>query len=441
MKYSYQDFCNKITLKDKEQTKKQIWENAEKAESPQNRRKKAGCKLIAANIAVAACVLGLIALLTIEKQVPLVQIDPNITMQATENMEQTPENTAIATPMLPAADEWVYYPSRSWEGLYRAKLDGAQMEKVDVVTGTGRDDLKDNYGVWQVEIQDDWVYYSLVIYNNNPEIEVPQANYIFRMKTNGTELTKLHEKYSSRIGIPFCVEEDWIYWMERDGVYKMHLDGSEKTTVHEMSVTWKRALAVHDGQVYYAGTVPKAEYPNRTRAIFQSDLAGASNAVFLDTDNKGVEQIAFDAYANEDWLYFHTWDVIAMTGDRSRAEAILQRIHTGTGERRELLKMEYEQASHFAGGWIVADGWIYYLDNNATVEGPVGSICRIRTDGTDKTKLSDDFGSNLYLYKGVLFYSVYDATLRRDILYRMNADGSERRQVGAMEYIYPQPME
>lgn len=82
---------------------------------------------------------------------------------------------------------------------------------------------------------------------------------------------------------------------------------------------------------------------------------------------------------------------------------------------------------------VVRDGWIYYVDNGYTFDGKkynydnsrVG-IYKIKTDGSEKTKLTDDFSGLSGYYKDKANYGCAGAlTLWRDKLYYLNFENGE----------------
>jgi hypothetical protein len=73
----------------------------------------------------------------------------------------------------------------------------------------------------------------------------------------------------------------------------------------------------------------------------------------------------------------------------------------------------------------VKGNWIYYV-NLKRDDFNSGEICKIRTDGTERTKLSDEGGVYLTLYKNNLYYK--DTGLNSN-LHRIKLDGSSKETI------------
>lgn len=78
-------------------------------------------------------------------------------------------------------------------------------------------------------------------------------------------------------------------------------------------------------------------------------------------------------------------------------------------------------------GLVVEDGWIYYINKS---DG--GKLYKVKTDGIDKTKLTDDKIKTFNVSNGFM-YTVEDIESQR--LYKMKTDGTEKTKMNA---IYPE---
>lgn len=87
-------------------------------------------------------------------------------------------------------------------------------------------------GVYNITIQDDWIYFT---YNQNTD----GFFYLYKMKTDGTCLTKLNDVYTDCVS----VVGDWIFYRQAvrtsstaskvlDEYYKIKIDGSENQSVY-----------------------------------------------------------------------------------------------------------------------------------------------------------------------------------------------------------------
>jgi hypothetical protein len=104
--------------------------------------------------------------------------------------------------------DWVYYVNYDdGESLYRIRTDGTERTKLNDDWSTG------------INVVGDWVYYQN--YDDDS---------LYRIRTGGTERTKLNDEPSSSIN----VVGDWVYYVNWDddfSLYKIRTDGTERQQV------------------------------------------------------------------------------------------------------------------------------------------------------------------------------------------------------------------
>ena len=92
------------------------------------------------------------------------------------------------------------------------------------------------------------------------------------------------------------------------------------------------------------------------------------------------------------------------------------------------------------GDIYVDDDWIYYMNITGVTNTPglpqAGYIYKIKTNGSEKTKVSEDVVSSISYYKGYVYYSYLgkqntDGTIARtpDKIYRVNSSGNSKKEI------------
>ncbi len=118
--------------------------------------------------------------------------------------------------------DWIYYLNDSDYQLCKMRTDGTEKTKLN-------DDVACN-----INVVGDWIYYLNNSYNArfSHEFLPPFGFKIFKMRTDGTERTKLSDDKSSYMNI----EGGWIYYSnssDEGKLYKMRTDGTERTKLND----------------------------------------------------------------------------------------------------------------------------------------------------------------------------------------------------------------
>jgi hypothetical protein len=195
----------------------------------------------------------------------------------------------------------------------------------------------------------------------------------------------------------FCVLDEWLYYTDRDAIYRMRADGTEDTLLakdagmgQEMCINWQ----IHDGWLYY---LRKTEGEGQNN-IFRIALKGSESARVSDAK---VQQF----FISEEHIYYV---------DREKAPYGLQKMALdGTGHQEIY---DRSVVLHTA-----ADGWIYL---QTKPRGDTGNdLYRIRSDGSGLEKVSDGYGFTLSVAGDWIYFTTNDDQFR---VSRMCLDGSER---------------
>ena len=113
------------------------------------------------------------------------------------------------------------------------------------ITNGGEELVSDKISAYNMVVEDDWIYYLDYIEEENEALAVG----IFRMKTDGTEVTNIKKlaSYSSFLNIV----GNWIYYTDSDDQYGyvklLKLDGSEEITLY--SLDFFSSTEVSDEQI------------------------------------------------------------------------------------------------------------------------------------------------------------------------------------------------
>jgi len=181
-------------------------------------------------------------------------------------------------------------------------------------------------------------------------------------------------------------QDGWIYYEKDRSLYKMRENGNESTMlVDDFAV----CLNADGNWIYYVSVGDGGIYKVRLNGTELTKISDDS---------------AFNLNLVGDWLYYLAGGIYRIKID-------------GTG--RTLI---HEDRSNLC--LCVVDGWIYY-----TLRAPLQSqdeswnIYKIRTDGSERTKLNDDQATNLNVYDGWIYYSIFDGGSSRGI-YRMDTNGN-----------------
>lgn len=260
---------------------------------------------------------------------------------------------------------------------------------------------------------DGWIYYT----GGYSEKQINGRYYysfaIYKMRDDGTQKTKLSDDFLWISGGSACrgpsinVVDDWVYYyteksdtqthvITEGGIYKMRTDGSDIT---KLSDAWAKSINVVDGWIYYSAS-----------------LGGTKCAIYkMRTDGSDVQKLADDAYyyaaVTGGRVYYHVW-LTEVHAPMSRVidEGIYSIATDGT-DKKKLICTDWD-----SDGYYIVDGeWLYYCDRSG--------VHKIRTDGTEYTKLSDGRTTRINIAGGWIYYVTEDG------IYKMHTDGSEVSQL------------
>lgn len=309
--------------------------------------------------------------------------------------------------------------------LYKCYEDGSSMESVV------------NERVNEAQISGDWIYYV----NSNK----PSSNEIWKIKKDGTNKTFLTgEGYIKKI----TIEGNWIYFINNykkgNKLYRIKNDGTELTLITEDTV---------DDYKIYKDCIYDSE-PNSTstnRKINKMNLDGKNKSLLADgntilenymlgdwiyyeknslTYAKGeIYKVKYDGSETINLVSYNSGDTANLTIDCILGDWIYYDTNTGDGIGRYKVKIDgydrgiLDKDAFISNSTVKAGDWYYYIDPS-----DYGHLYRVKIDGTQKTKLTDESVSWFKIYNEKIYYN--DKQEMSGQVYSVNLDGSDKsRQV------------
>ncbi|MCL2577699.1 MAG: DUF5050 domain-containing protein [Defluviitaleaceae bacterium] len=292
----------------------------------------------------------------------------------------------------------------------------------------------------------EWIYFSSLIHESIPGIPVSETTplgHLRRKRVDGDE-SELLFLVPPLVPESINVMGDWLYFVTMDGIHRMRIDGSHKemilgcadtqpyisriflaenwliftlaadihsvreSNLYRMSIdgeTQERisninpaSITVADGWIYYADR-------DKNQAVYRIRTDGTERMRLSNSEARG--RIIVD----DGWVYYSDF-----TDDISIFKIRID----GTEHQQVVARTSHEWTD---AGFNIFDGWIYFSSYLSD------GIYRIRTDGTDRQKISDGFGREISIIDDWIYYRPgYDTDIFSP-LYRMRKDGTERGQV------------
>ncbi len=237
---------------------------------------------------------------------------------------------------------------------------------------------------WFLNVVDDWIYYSNADDNHR----------LYKIRTDGTQRTQLSEDEAVFIN----VVDGWIYYtyIEQHGIYKIRTDGTQRTHISEDDANF---MNVVDNWIYYSdystGNIYKISTDGTQRILISEDEADFINVV-------------------DGWIYYVNNNGIFKISTEEKKPKTIQ-----------ILKPDPDPKGGSGYSHINVQGeWIYFLNYNENIDYTgTGKIFKIRTDGRNLTKITDD--------RYVLLYILHDTIYAYDNnqLFRIRTDGTDRQLV------------
>ncbi|MCL1866480.1 MAG: DUF5050 domain-containing protein [Oscillospiraceae bacterium] len=300
--------------------------------------------------------------------------------------------------------DWIYYNSVSDYKLYKIRTNGSDKTKLSDEEwlfvmeesgdwlycresssgGTGFSKMRkdgteytkftdDDYDLIEfIDVVDDWIYYYAVRYEYEGAITEYESNVLYKMRTDGTEVTELCDKTDRYIK---AIIDDWVYYIKFTissgmNLHRMSLDGTNDTLLAEEIL---QDFLIDKDWIYYQ----QLFYPRKGVNKIRLDGTEKTNLGFAALSPLNI-------FIQDDWIYSCYYSLDYSTG---RYDNHLGKIRTDGSELTDLS----DNANHI---YAVEDNWIYYQEDSIDVIDDrgydyhyPGKIYKIKTDGTKKTEI------------------------------------------------------
>ncbi|MCL1858157.1 MAG: DUF5050 domain-containing protein [Oscillospiraceae bacterium] len=284
--------------------------------------------------------------------------------------------------------------------------------------GTEKTKLDDEKGLDIINVVGDWIYYTS---------EYCKLN---KIKTNGKEKTLLSSDVWSSINIV----GDWIYYIGRDdnynnNIYKMRTNGTGKV---KLDIGGHYVEAIFVGQIYSTYTADSLKVVDNW--IYYSNSYGIHK---IKTDGTGNTKLITGEYLDyrninvvNNWIYYLDYSSIPNpSGGSSFPDKImLYKIKTNGKEKTKL-----SDDSMFSVN-IVGD-WIYYINESNF------NLCKMRTDGTEKTVFINEVVDYFNIIGDYILYhssidtspgtpnSIDNSYKYKNYYYKIRIDGTDKQLI------------
>ena len=314
----------------------------------------------------------------------------------------TATNTQIDNPVnsqIPFITAWpvehdgcLYFFDRSAKYRKDVRFDGSELYRFNTQTEEFVKLIGPSLAMYNtiISIHGDWIYY----YGNSSHVEVGKMTHraLYKIRTDGTERTELHEPLVSPTLIQ--VVGDWIIYVDaidKLKLYRIKTDGSSRTKICDDEIqpdNWK----IVGEWCYY-------ENRNDDHKLYKIRINGTGRTRLSKYRVRGVIHIV------DDWIYYSS-----PMGSYLRMSSFNKMRTDGTG----LKKIISKEASRS----IIAGDWVYFLYSGN------GGINRFHISGKGYKNISSAYAKNFHCVGDWIYYNVY-----KDNPFtwqKMRVDGTEK---------------
>lgn len=295
--------------------------------------------------------------------------------------------------------KWNYYLAPNEEstqvGIYKIKNNGE--EKTEL--------LMTDLDIVSINVYKDYVYF-IGIGNSSPSEDDVVDNKIYRMKTDGTDMTAINDNEFHNECYEIYATQNAVYYIGTDNnIYKMNLDGSNKTLVADNGTGY---IGITDKYIIY--NVEDEELADYVTYIMTID-GKDSRPIIKDTRLYSVD-------INGDYVYY-------TDNDKQ-----ICRTKIDSGEVETILETTAYNLN-------LKDNYLYFL-NYTDAENEDYSVCvyRIKADGSEKEpqniKKLSSYSSYLDVLGDWVMYMDYDEA--STFINFVKTDGSKENKVFDLQY-------
>jgi hypothetical protein len=311
-------------------------------------------------------------------------------------------------------DGWTGQVENVKNALYRMSAGGA--EKIKLAESDNENDFCD------ITVAGDWIYYVSDYVN------------LCRMRTDGTEQVVLDENTEKLYNV--VVEDGWIYYLNKRHdlltrvLYRIRVDGTDRTKLMVIddvkdftNIIGDWIYCVAGDWIYYAS--------GNTLCKIRTD--GTEDTVLNKNDGFGDGSI-YCICVSGDWIYYHSGDYLYKIRTDGSDKTILDDDDSGSYEVNRGVSSGFKSME-------VAGDWIYYIrvlpapfpftfsSANSNRMNFIFPLYKIRTDGTERVKLSDDYIDDICIAEDWIYYTGSEEEDEPQHLYMIRPDGTERQSV------------
>lgn len=227
---------------------------------------------------------------------------------------------------------------------------------------------------------------------------------LYRIKINGTGQTLIADDIPQKYNIK--ISGEWIYYKSRSdhyNLYRVGLDGKDKSKLsNEIQVNY----IINDNFIYYSSR----------RGLYRINPDGSAKIALDSEDYDKTEVSTVIGSVVDGWLYYTKGFYINDSYNK-----VLYRIRLDGSDRMKIvggIKTNWSE-----GDYAIYEGHIYYTNN---LDG--GKLYRIKVDGTESTLISDDMDvRHIKVKDGWIYYHLFDT--QGMYRYKIDVNGNYRTEV------------
>jgi hypothetical protein len=280
--------------------------------------------------------------------------------------------------------EWVYYSC--FGAVNRVRADGSGRQQL---TFQNRRGVSTNPNMAHINLVNNRLFFMGI------DGSIPG---IYRMDTDGSNLTLVTAFENRPADVAMTVAGDWIYYTDTrnnsagGGLYRIRTDGTRRERLLDRREFPGLRFSLVGDWIYFIGT----RHIERVRV----DGTGRQTVIFASEDNT----IAHMAIGNN--RIFYTDNRRTGTADTNVTFPI-HTLHSAAldGTNSRVVLNAVENINHLN----IDGGWIYFSERNT--HNNEQNISRVRIDGTEKTTIVSDIHVSGICVVGLRIYYHSDATL------------------------------
>lgn len=346
---------------------------------------------------------------TMKALLHLVNVESLVVYGKSFNLTSQPINHAWN---LVKIDGQYYHTDLTWDDLGSSnnenKLNHSYLNLSDKQIAVNHKFRKDFYP----SASKDSEQYNRRISENHQVIITPEAaftstsGYLYKINTETALATKLIDDEVFEIALV----DQWIYYTNASDslkIYKIKTDGTGRTKLNDDT---SLHLTVIDSSIYYVSN------KENSRKIWKMNLDGSSRTS-LNSDD-----VTTTLYNVDNVLYFKTFNfsggakLYKMKTDGSGKTILGSDKPVGFTSTSDGVRFRYDKYEH------IVNEWIYYIN-----ESDENRIYRMKLDGTDRAKVSDDKLQDFTIE--VLGNWIYYKNSQDNKNYKVKIDGTQRTLV------------